>query len=239
MKTPNVKVSVIMPAYNTASSIDLAIRSVLAQKKVAFELLIGDDASTDQTWKKIQSYRSDPRIRAFRFRRNQGPSVTRNQLIAKARGKYLSSCDADDVMLPGNLSVLSRILDRYSSVGVTYGDLYLKPLRGRLKIKRRFVPKKSWDLLGGCFANGGTLIRRALMRKVGGYRAKFKFLEDCDLFLRLSERTRFYYRSGKPLYLQKQSRGSLSDQSLKKQKEISQILVRETIQRRYGRKIKW
>ncbi len=228
-----------MPAYNAAPSIDLAIRSVLDQKKVPFELLIGDDASTDGTWKKIQNHVSDPRVRAFRFTRNQGVAVTRNRLIAKARGKYLSFCDADDILLPSNLFVLSRILDRRPSVGVAYGDLYWRSLRGRLKIKHRFRPKKSWDLLGGCFNNCGTLIRRSAMRKAGGYRAQFKFLEDCDLFLRLSELTHFYFHSGRPLYLQKQSRGSLSDQPFKKQRETSRILLRDTIQRRYGRKIKW
>jgi len=239
MKTRGVKVSVIMPAYNAEASIDQAIRSVLRQKKVPFELLIGDDASTDGTWERIQNYLSDSRIRAFCFRRNQGAALTGNWLIAEARGKYLSSCDADDVMLPGNLFVLSRILDRHPSVGVAYGDLFVTPLRGGLKIKRRFMPEKSWDLLGGCFANGGTLIRRSVMRKAGGYRPQFKFLEDCDLFLRLSELTRFYHHSGKPLYRQRQSPGSLSDQPLKKHRETSQILLRDAIQRRYGCNIRW
>lgn len=228
-----------MPAYNAETSIDKAIRSVLAQKGVLLELLIGDDASRDATWERIKHYRLDPRVRAFRFRRNRGETVTRNRLIAEARGRYISSCDADDILLPGNLSVLARILDKKSTVGVAYGDLLVRTRDGRSWIKRRFVPFKDWDLLGGCFAHGGTLIRRSLMRKVGGYRPELAFLGDCDLFLRLAEQAPFYYLSGKPLYCQKKSPGSLSDRPAKQLWKISQKLLRNAIQRRYGYQVEW
>lgn len=239
MKSKGVKVSVIMPAYNAASSIDAAIQSVLAQKGVLFELLIGDDASTDGTWMRIRTFQTDPRVRATRFQRNQGAALTSNRLIAQARGEYLSSCDADDVMLPENLLVLTRVLDKHPAVGVAYGDLFVTEPRGCSWIKRRFVPKKAWDLLGGCFANGGTLIRRSLIRKVGGYRPDLAYLEDCDLFLRLAEHTRFYHLAGKPLYCQRKSPGSLSDQPSKKLRKVSQKILRDAIQRRYGTSVGW
>ena len=239
MKSHSVKVSVIMPAHNAADSIDAAIQSVLAQKGVTFDLLIGDDASTDGTWARIAHYRSDSRVRVFRFRRNRGAAHTSNHLIARARGKYISSCDADDIMLPGNLRILTRVLDQNTRFGVAYGDLFVTSRRGVLSIKRRFVPSKAWDLLGGCFAKGGTLIRRALMKKVGGYKPELFFLEDCDLFLRLTEHTQFYYLRGKPLYLQKKLPGSLSDQPPEQQKKVSQELLHNTIQRRYGYQVKW
>ncbi len=239
MKLRRVKISVIMPAYNARASIDEAIRSVLAQKGASFELLIGDDASTDDTWTRIATYRADPRVRAFRFHRNQGAALTSNRLIAQAKGKYLSSCDADDIMLPGNLRALALVLDQNPAVGVAYGDLLVATRGGRSWIKRRFVPSKAWDLLGGCFAKGGTLIWCSLMKKVGGYRSEIPFLEDCDLFLRLAERTQFYYLPGRPLYRQKKSPGSLSDQPLKQLRKISQNLLRDTIQRRYGYPVKW
>ncbi len=228
-----------MPARNAEKYVDEAIGSVLKQRRTVFELLVVDDASTDGTWDRIQTYKHSPKIRAWRFRKQKGEGAARNYLIARARGRYLAFCDADDVMLAGNLFVLSRILDRHPSVGAAYGDLYVAPLRGGLKIKRRFMPEKSWDLLGGCFAHGGTLIRRSMMRKAGGYRPQFKFFGDCDLFLRLSELTCFYHHAGKPLYRQRQSPGSLSDQPLKKQRETSQILLRDAIQRRYGYRTQW
>ena len=239
MKSKSVKVSVIIPAHNAAGSIDQAIQSVLSQKGVSFEILIGDDGSQDDTWKQLRIYREHPKVRLFRFRRNQGVSITRNKLVARAKGKYISSCDADDLLLPGNLAVFAGILDKNPSVGVSYGDLQVRPQKGKSWIKRRFRPLKSWDLLGGCFADGGTMIRRSLFLKAGGYKPGLSFLEDCELFLRLSEMADFFYRPGKPLYVQNKISGSLSDQPTKKLKEISQTLLRNAIQRRYGVKVKW
>ncbi len=239
MRSRSVKVSVILPAYNAAGTLDRAVQSVLSQKGVDFELLIGNDASTDDTKARLQAYRRDPRIRIFNFRKNRGVSITRNVLIARAKGKYLSFCDADDILLPGNLKTFFNILERHSSIGAAYGDLWIRPLRGKPWIRRRWVPLKSWDLLGCCFNNGGIMIRRFLVEKVGGYGAGLSLLEDCDLLLRLAEITAFYYHPGKPLYAHNITPGSLSDQPLKKLKRASRFLLRETIQRRYGIKVKW
>jgi len=239
MKSRRVKISVIMPAYNAGAFVDKAIRSVLAQKGVSFELLIGDDASTDDTWARIESYRTDSRVRIFRFPRNQGVAVTSNYLIAKAGGEYISSCDADDVMLAGNLRTLARVLHKNPAVGVVYGDLLVRARHGNAWIKRRLVPSKAWDLLGGCFAKGGSLIRRSLAKRVGGYRPEIPFLEDCDLFLRLAEVTQFSYVPGKPLYRQRKLPGSLSDQPSKQLQKISGNIFRHAIQRRYGYQVKW
>lgn len=234
-----VKVSVVMPVYNAAPSIGDAIRSVLRQKNIRFELLIGDDGSTDSTWKVIREFSADPRVRVFRFRRNRGVAATSNRLIARARGKYISSCDADDRLLPGNLSRLARVLDSRPSYGVAYADSFVISVSGKKIKSRRFEPETSWELLGGRFANGGTLIRKSLVRKIGGYRTQFAFLEDCDLFVRLSEITKFYYLRGKPLYRQQKTKGSLSDQSQKKLRQVSQSILRDALKRRYDYKIRW
>ncbi len=88
-------VSVLMPAYNVATFIDQAIKSILDQTYQNFELLICDDASTDNTWDIINSYK-DSRIRSFRHESNKGYLQTYNFLISQARGNYLTFQDADD-----------------------------------------------------------------------------------------------------------------------------------------------
>ena len=240
VKQTRVKVSVIMPAYNAAAYIDEAIQSVLAQNGVVFELLVGDDASTDDTWKRVTAYRSDPRVRIFRFLKNRGTAATRNRLIAKAKGQYISSCDADDMFLPGNLRLLTKVLDQRPGFGVAYGNWYRVSHTGRrCHYRRKYIFRKGWDLLGLHFANGGTLVRRVLVNKVGGYRTKFKFLEDCDLFLRLSEITRFYHFPGKPLYCRRRTPGSLSRQPKKEYQRVTRQIFNDAVQRRYGYKVKW
>jgi len=234
VKLSRVKVSVILPAYNAAGTIDRAIQSILKQKGVSLELLIGDDASTDETFTRMTAYKTDCRVQLFRFRKNQGVALMRNRLIAKAKGRYISACDADDMLLEGNLRKLSQKLDAKPSFGVAYADSLIVSPEGKRSVNRRFINEQSWELLGGGFADGGTLIRRSLIKKIGGYRPKFKYLEDCDLFVRLAEQTRFYYLRGKPLYCQYQTAGSLSDQSRRNLSKTSKIILNDAIQRRYG-----
>ncbi len=233
-------VSVVMPAYNVDPYVEEAIRSVLAQKGVPFELLIADDGSTDGTWKCIQSYRADPRVRVWRFRHNCGVSFAGNYLIARSRGRYIASCDADDMMLPGHLKVLTRVLDQNPKVGVVYGDFVQKDRSGKLRLLRRSRgPSETWDLVDGPICNVGSLIRRTLIRKVGGYRTELPYLEDYDFFWRLAEVTQFLYLKSKPLYFYRRRPGSLSNLFKRKHTAAQQSLLREVILRRYGFQVPW
>ncbi len=240
MASQDVKISIVMPAYNVDSYIDEAIQSTLAQKGVSFELLIGDDGSTDQTWKWIKAYQKDPRVRSWKFHKNRGASVTRNSLIAYSHGSYIAACDADDVMLPKHLKTLAQVLDREPEIGVVYGNLIEELPSG----KHRPLPRspghtKTWDLIDGSITNVGTLVRRKLIQKIGGYRCRLPFLEDCDLFLRLAEITQFKYLKNKPSYLYRRHHDSLSDQPKQMWKAVGQKIIKDAIFRRYGTKVKW
>ena len=236
------RVSVIMAANNAKPYIDEAIQSVLAQRGVSFELLIGDDASTDGTWNRIQSYRNDPRVLIFRNRKRQGEGPTRNRLIRAAQGKYFSICDADDCMLSGNLLFFTRQLDQAPEAGVVYGDLLRIDERGRLLNRRvRAVGlDNQWDLLRNVASNGGGLLRASLVRKVGGYREETAFGVDYDLFLRLAEVTRFKPFPGKALYLWRFHSRSMTFTASRSQADTMQRQMRrEVIWRRYGYRVPW
>lgn len=116
------KVSVIMPARNAGTFIDETIDSVLAQDGVDLELLITDDASTDDTRERLQPYGRHPRVYLSFNESSRGAATTRNALIRQARGGYVTPCDADDLMLPGSLQVQAEFLDTHADVGVVYGD---------------------------------------------------------------------------------------------------------------------
>ena len=95
-------VSIIMPAYNCGRFIREAIDSVLAQTYTAWELLIVDDCSTDNTAAVIASYR-DERIHYMRNERNSGAALSRNKALREAKGKYIAFLDADDTWMPEKL----------------------------------------------------------------------------------------------------------------------------------------
>jgi glycosyltransferase involved in cell wall biosynthesis len=96
--------TVITVTYNSAKFLDETIQSVLAQKYGDFELLIGDDNSTDETWQIIGRY-SDLRIRKYRNEVNLGEYGNRTKAIQAASGRYILFIDGDDRMYPHALEV--------------------------------------------------------------------------------------------------------------------------------------
>jgi glycosyltransferase involved in cell wall biosynthesis len=235
-----ITVSVIMPAHNVEKYIGEAIGSVLGQHGAAFELLILDDASKDGTWGQIQACTNDSRTRVWRFRKQKGAGAARNYLIARARGRYLAFCDADDKLLPGFLQKMVRALNQNPRVGVAYTDRLVEVRPGKFKRGRRSRgPAETWDLLDGTISNGGTIVRRALVRKAGGYRKDLPCLEDYELFWRLRAITRFVYLKGKPLYVYRQRPGSMTVQFKNKSRSIRLRLLRQVILQRYGFRVRW
>ncbi len=96
-------VSVIIPTYNRASIVLRAIRSVLAQTFTDFEILVVDDASTEDIQGTIGQPLNDPRIRYLCLPRNVGPGEARHQGAKAASGTYLAFLDSDDEWFPNKL----------------------------------------------------------------------------------------------------------------------------------------
>ncbi|MDQ3846299.1 MAG: glycosyltransferase family 2 protein, partial [Bacteroidota bacterium] len=91
----DIKLSVIMPAYNAEKYISEAITSVLEQSFAAFELIIINDGSTDKTKQIIKSF-NDERIVLIN-QENQGLAATLNKGLAQAKAEYVVRFDADDI----------------------------------------------------------------------------------------------------------------------------------------------
>ena len=104
-------VSVIMPAYNAAGFIAESIRSVQQQTFKDWELLVIDDASTDETSNVVEELKAeDPRIKLHILPTNQGAGFSRNIGIKAATGDYISFLDADDLWKPHKLETQLRIM---------------------------------------------------------------------------------------------------------------------------------
>lgn len=97
-------VSVVMPAYNAASTIRGAVISVLSQTYASWELVIVDDCSTDDTPHLVDALAdADERIRVLHAPRNAGVAAARNAAIAAARGSHIAFLDSDDGWHPRKL----------------------------------------------------------------------------------------------------------------------------------------
>lgn len=97
----NALVSIITPSYNSANFIAATIQSVQNQTYSNWEMIIVDDGSFDDTEKVILNFiEDDKRIQFYKLAQNSGPAVARNTGIEKAKGKYLTFIDADDIWFP-------------------------------------------------------------------------------------------------------------------------------------------
>jgi len=113
-------ISVIMPVYNRAEFIGEAIQSILSQTYKNFELIIIDDASTDNTLKVISEFTDDDRILLLKNKKNEGVAATRNRGIEIAKGEFIAFMDSDDISLPQRFEkqVNGKIFSRFLRRGI-------------------------------------------------------------------------------------------------------------------------
>lgn len=144
------KVSVITPAYNAAPYIGQAIESVQAQTLSDWELIIVNDASTDETAAVVERYLSDPRIKFLQNEQNMGAGYTRNRALDAATGEWIAVLDADDWYAPQRLERLVAFAEDWGADVV--GDLVIctnrsgKTLRLRSWATRAPIPKHPFQV---------------------------------------------------------------------------------------------
>ena len=183
-------VSVIMGVYNGSATLEQAVRSVLDQTYRNLELIICDDASTDDTWERLQTLaQRDSRIRLVRNTRNQGAGGARDRCLEQARGSYIALMDADDVSMPTRLEKQIEALENapeLSFVG-TKGQFFTEQ-PGDLQKCYWFVaePGKEDFLMTLPFVHASLMFRAEVLRELGGYSGKryVKRSEDYDLLMR-------------------------------------------------------
>lgn len=116
------KISVIVPSFNSGKYITETLLSILGQDYQDFEIIVVDDASTDNTSDVVKALNSD-KIHYIRLTENHGgPSKPRNVGIENARGEYIAFFDSDDLMLPGRLERGAKFLDEYKDIGMVFTD---------------------------------------------------------------------------------------------------------------------
>ena len=191
-----VKVSVCIPTYNTARYLADAIESVLAQDFSDYELVICDNASTDETPEICRRY-NDSRVRYVRFDElvNQGGNW--NRCLELSSGEYVALLHADDLYLPGFLEERVRILDQQPDVGLVFGAVQLINDHGVVTGKEAFgdevfmapAPEFYKELLIKCvILPPSVVVRRGCYEALGRFDEKRLFAIDWEMWLRLSAR---------------------------------------------------
>lgn len=186
-------VSVIIPTYNRAQLVTRAIHSVLKQSFADFEVLVVDDASTDDTLETVAAI-ADPRIRYLRQPVNQDVSAARNRGLRAARGEFIAFLDSDDEWLPGKLEAqVARFRDAPDSVGLVYSGSITRYDDGKENV---FQPEHRGDVFREILlknitdtGSASVMVRRNVLRVVGFFDERIPAMEDYDYWIRAA---RFY-----------------------------------------------
>lgn len=236
MKDKNV--TILMCVFNGSEYIRAAIESVLNQTYQNFELIIIDDASTDDTWQIISDFvECSQQIKAIRSSVNQGAGVALNKGLQVASGQYITRQDSDDVMLPDRLAEQIFYLERFPEIGaVGTNVIFIDPQGNEIgpssfPLTDAAIQEALPDSM--CFCGPTVLIRRECFEKAGFYFVEeFATSQDYDICLRLSEVTKLANLE-RQLYLYRQHPKSVSISKRHRQMYNKAKALEHAIHRRY------
>ena len=191
------RISVLMPCYNVADTLDETLQSLFFQTESDFEIVAVDDGSTDGTLAQLRAAAErDARLRVL-AREHAGIIPALNAGLAVCSADYVARMDADDLAQPQRLALQADYLDKHPDVGLVASlvegfpkaelrqgfQIYIEWLNSLVSdadIRReRFVESP--------LAHPSVMFRKALVAEAGGYQEQ-GWPEDYDLWLRLLER---------------------------------------------------
>lgn len=194
------KISIVMPTYNRASLLSRSIKSVFQQSFSAWELIVIDDASTDDTPAVLQAFAAqDPRVRVVRNEKNEyrrfGIANTLNKGLGLARGKYIARLDDDDYWVdPCKLEKQAAFLDAHQDCVVVGGGAIVINEEGEEQFryfkKETDAEIRKTALFANPFTHTAVLFRADVALAVERYQGMH--IEDWDLWLRMGECGTFY-----------------------------------------------
>lgn len=218
----NQIVSIIIPAYNAEKYIKDTISSVLNQTYPYFEIIVVDDASSDNTAEVVMSIK-DERVRLLRHKENMGPGGARNTGIEAAQGTWFAELDADDQWLPTRLEKLLAVSENGYFVADNHLMCFdcpsgLKPWISRfeqLKIETNSV--MDIDLARFIEIGAPAIYPIVPLKFIRDNDIKYKpycfFGEDFEFYCQLLISGLQLRLCGEPLYLRRMTPGSLTTKS--------------------------
>lgn len=196
----NRLISVIIPAYNSAPYISEAIDSVLGQSYSDYEIIVIDDASTDNTGEVLNKYSDNPKVSVIRLDVCSGVAAARNAGLGMARGDIVALLDADDIWLPEKLNKQYQALKEEPEAGWAYCNGAVVDQN----IKKMYFFTERWNHTGGmiyedillkslCVPVSSVIIKREVFDHCGLFDPDLKTVEDLDLFLRIARKYKCVY----------------------------------------------
>jgi len=189
-------VTVVIPCYNYGRFLPAAVGSAISQTSVTVDVVIVDDASTDDSLAVARRLEAiQPGLTVLAHQRNCGPVDTFNDGLAAATGEFLVRLDADDLLTPGSLARAVAVMRAFPSVGLVYGH----PIHfaGDARPAARMVPSR-WTIFPGkewlrdrcrsglnVITSPEVLMRKSVVDVTGGQRP-LRHTHDMEMWLRMA-----------------------------------------------------
>jgi len=209
----NDLVSVVIPTRNRTDFVKQAIESVLNQTYRNIQIIVVDDASSDNTEFALKEFIAKGLIYYIRHEFPQGASAARNTGIWAAEGKFIAGLDDDDMFTPRRIEELIKVYSaRYSFV---HSNSYI--IRNDKKILRKYSSDITFKkILYRNYVGNQILVERQRLIEIGGFDTKLPARQDHDMWARLIEHFGQPLLVKKPLMIEFQSHeGRISSASEK------------------------
>ena len=190
MSSEEIKFSVVIPAYNAGVTIVQALESVLAQTHPAYEIIVINDASADNTGELIESF--GKHVKHIQLLQNCGSSVARNKGLDTATGDYIAFLDADALWHERKLELAASILAAKTGISFLYHSYTLSDIHtinipeGATLYQTPFVK----FLARNPVATPCAIIRN---NKAFRFEPSMRYMEDYDLWLRIAYKHKAYF----------------------------------------------
>lgn len=224
------KVTVYIPSHQYGRFLRECLESVLAQTLTDWEIILIDDASTDETAAIMAEYAGSlpDKIRLVRNHEPRGLQYNANLALEMARAEYIMRLDADDYLDENALLVMAAYLDQNPDVALVYPNyIYVDENGVFLGIENRKKLHKEARLLDLPAHGACTMVRRRILKTIGGYNEQYTAQDGHELWLKVVNR----YPIGNvttPLFFYRQHNTSLSrneDRILTARQQIKRDLV--------------
>ncbi len=185
-------ISVVIPAYNARTTLERALRSVVAQSYRPLEVIVVDDASVDGTADFARNFSGLP-IHVERLDQQVGAAAARNRGIEVSQGEFIAFLDADDEWVPEKTTLQLAVMMSDPSLSFATCEADLVAPRGEFMYvinRNRARPRgqDAWKTLlkHPCVGTPCVMARRTVLQNVGGFNPALMIGEDQDLWIRLA-----------------------------------------------------
>jgi glycosyltransferase involved in cell wall biosynthesis len=181
-------VTIIVPAYNRAGGmLEATLDSILGQDYPNLEVLALDDGSSDQTPTVLERYAAaHPERLRWQRHENIGQARTINRGFEMARGELIGYLNSDDLLLPGAIAKLARVLVDNPDAALAYPGYRIVDENGEAVADMTPPDYTAAEAirLHNCIVNVGAIFRRRVIERIGGWDPSFIYLADFDWCVR-------------------------------------------------------